>query len=62
MNKKCYLAPEAELLMLIPEENLASSWFWGTYSPTSTASAKTNVVWENPWDFTQDKDSYQIKD
>lgn len=61
MNKKYYLAPEAELLMLIPEENLASSWFWGTYSPTDPASAKTIDVWENPWDFTQDKDSYQIK-
>ena len=61
MNKKCYLAPEAELLMLIPEENLAANWFWGTYDSGSNGSITSIDVMNNAWDFTQDKDSYQIK-
>ena len=61
MTKKCYLAPEAELLMLIPEENLATNWFWGTYDSGSNGSITSIDVMNNAWDFTQDKDSYQIK-
>ena len=62
MTKKYYLAPEAEFLMLIPEENLAANWYWGVY-PNSSSTSVASIDVENPmWSFTQDKDSYQIKD
>ena len=60
MTKKCYLAPEAELLMLVPDENLASNWNWGLYPQADNTSITSIDVVTDQWSFTQDKDSYQI--
>ena len=63
MDKKCYLAPCAELLMLIPGEDVASNWFWGVYAPGENASGVTSAdvtVWDKAWDYSQSDESYKI--
>ena len=58
MNRKIYFAPSAELMMLVPTEEIASwQWNWDSYSGKETASIMgTLQVFENqngnkPWEY-----------
>ena len=44
MKRKYYTAPSAELIMLMPAEELAFTWKWGTLEGSSTASVAGNVT------------------
>ena len=51
--KKSYTVPAAELIYLLPQENLASSWIWGTeksnlanlWGANTDKLASANVNW-----------------
>lgn len=65
MNRKIYVAPQAELVLFAPSEELAASWNWGGFNNTTNASIGTTkevTIWQNPFDFTQSDDSYKIND
>ena len=64
MKRKFYAAPNAEIEMFIPAEDLAAGWGWGIYKPESTASVPvghTEDVWKETWDFSQSNESYKIE-
>lgn len=65
MNKKKYVAPCAELTLLIPAETVATDgswswkWQWGKSALSETASvAGTKTFWDAALDSTSSDDTY----
>jgi len=65
MQKKKYVAPGAEFVMLAPSEEITSwSWTWGNWkleqngqlvTPSVTGTQK---IWINPWEHNNSNDPY----
>ena len=49
--KKTYSAPSAELIALLPKEEIAANWTWnwnwGTFSGAASATATNEVLWND---------------
>ena len=44
MDKKIYVAPEAELIMFVPAEDIAASWHWDVGTFGQNASVVTGNI------------------
>lgn len=63
MDKKVYIAPVAECVLIAPAENIADStfpwtWQWGPWAIENASIQATGQIWTAPWQYDTTSDPY----